>query len=166
VKIFHTLLLISLLFGCIDGDGPISPVSTTLAENNMPSNLSLVIKNKDSCKALGSDWEWYTTNWNFSYCIPNTLEMCLVYDGFWGTIGNNTDEICNIPLFDHGKECKDSSECMGLCIARLTVDDWTKMLIYKNESLEKEGACSEYPINLGPVPIVYRGYVHSLETHE
>jgi hypothetical protein len=115
---------------------------------------------------LGASWGWYTTSGNRSYCLPNSLEMCLQHDGFWGVIDDSGKSVCNIHASDDGKFCTDSRQCLGDCVASLTVEDMKKLTLYMNESVKTNGTCSEYVITTGPVAEVEKGYVHLIKTYE
>lgn len=72
--------------------------------------------------------------------IITSPEECLASDGIWGQWGLNPEESCNLKTTDFEKECNDSSDCQGLCLASQEIEE---KLLAENKSVEATGTCSE-----------------------
>jgi len=44
-------------------------------------------------------------------CTPTTKEGCIEKGGYWGTIGPDPEEGCNLPTRDANKVCTDGPQC-------------------------------------------------------
>ncbi|MFH1404417.1 MAG: hypothetical protein ABIH11_09130 [Candidatus Altiarchaeota archaeon] len=146
-----------LISGFSGDDGTQSTTTSTVPIiGEVPANWSIFIKRYPYCRKHGIDngWIWYTTPWNSSYCLPSSFDACIYYDGYWGVIGNSTEKVCNPRAYDYGKECIDSVECLGDCVADLDSEQLKDILFYGNKTLLTSGHCSEYVITTGPAAIV------------
>lgn len=92
---------------------------------------------------------------------------CLANGGKWGLHGEHEKEFCILPAGDAGKTCRDSAECEGYCIAKLTPEE-EKLLTgeHGKHSLKKTGACSEWQTEFGCFAMVNRGKVTGIICHD
>jgi len=87
-------------------------------------------KDKESCEAAGGKWEI------------------------------NDIAVCNLPTSDSGKECADSSQCEGLCIAELSEEEYNEAT--QGTIIYTKGKCSGETNVLGCTPIVNDGKVFGI----
>lgn len=83
---------------------------------------------------------------NKSAKIITDKESCETLGGSWGKIGLSQEESCNLPTSDAGKECSDSGECEGSCIAELLQEDWNKAV---QGVVYTKGKCTAWKITVG-----------------
>lgn len=83
--------------------------------------------------------------------VPTNKESCELLGGWWGTIGRMRVEICNLPTSDAGKECSDSDECEGYCIAELSREDWDKAI---HGVIYSKGKCTAW-ISISGCPYLF-----------
>ena len=92
--------------------------------------------------------------------IPKDKESCEAQGGIWGKVGLSSEEVCNLPTSDAGKECSDSDECEGSCIAELSEEDWDKaeqgIVVYT------KGKCTAWKITVGCSAFVENGKVEGI----
>lgn len=97
----------------------------------------------------------------------STKENCEAVGGQWGKHGLFVQEFCVMPTSDYGKECKDSKECEGSCIAELTTEEQRWLTGWLTEEvgqhvLEKTGRCSQWQQMFGCFPFVSGGKVKEI----
>lgn len=80
--------------------------------------------------------------------IPENKEGCEAKSGKWGKIGFDSKKQCNLPTSDGGKECLNSKECEGNCIAESPKD--------------KNGKCTFWKITVGCFYPVEKGIVKDI----
>jgi len=80
---------------------------------------------------------------------PRDKESCEAKGGLWGPIGLSPEERCNLPTSDAGKECSDSDECEGYCVAELLPEEWSKSGV--------KGQCTAWRIVVGCITLVEDG---------
>jgi len=90
---------------------------------------------------------------------PTDKESCEALGGRWGRIGLSLEEQCNLPTSDAGKECSDSDECEGSCIAELSEEDWEKAIY---GVVYTKGKCTAWIITIGCHPFVEDGKVEGI----
>ena len=88
---------------------------------------------------------------------PKDKKSCKEQGGVWRKIGLDTEKSCNLPTSDADKECSNSSECEGSCIAELSKDDLIK--VEKGTTVHTNGKCSAWKIIVGCHPFVENGKV-------
>ena len=88
---------------------------------------------------------------------PKNKESCEAAGGKWEI---NDAAVCNLPTSDSGKECTDSSQCEGLCIAELSSEEYNKAI--KGTVIYTKGRCSGETSVLGCTPIVNDGKVFGI----
>ncbi len=96
--------------------------------------------------------------------VPKDYDLTTQYGceklgGKWDYIGLGSEKECNILTSDVGNICYDRSDCEGECIAELSNEE-LKLVI--NQSISKNGMCSEYRIVLGCRYFVNNGNVDGL----
>lgn len=114
---------------------------------------------------IGSAFYIYTKQNNQSNLKPPTTiaptnkESCLATGGRWGRIGLSLNEVCNLPTFDAGKQCSNSNDCEGSCLAELSKEDWDKAakgIVYT------KGKCTAWKITVGCQAFVENGKVEGI----
>jgi hypothetical protein len=92
---------------------------------------------------------------------PDDNESCEFMGGRWvKTIYG--EEICFLTTSDGGKECFDSNECEGACLAELSKEEEDKLS--RMESVKTNGTCAESTPLIGIVTIVKDGKVDPYST--
>lgn len=91
--------------------------------------------------------------------IPKDKESCEAQGGKWGNIGLSPEDVCNLPTSDAGKECSDSDECEGSCIAELSKRDWDKAVY---GVVYTKGKCTAWKITVGCHAFVEDGKVEGI----
>jgi hypothetical protein len=91
--------------------------------------------------------------------IDNQID-CEEQDGEWKIWGENIEEMCNLFTSDADKECSDSSECEGLCVA--DVPEIYLKLIDENGPIEMTGNCTARTITPGCFSVVHEGFVDGI----
>ncbi len=86
---------------------------------------------------------------------------CQIQGGKWGRIGIALDESCNFPTSDSGKECSDSDECEGDCLAELSNEERRK-ITYNDEIIYTMGKCARMQRMAGCMARVKEGKVDSI----
>ena len=92
---------------------------------------------------------------------PSDQASCEAIGGEWGTWGLAPKEQCNIPTGDGGKACTNSSQCKSLCLAELTPEEFNEAF-REGKTFQKGGACAQWTIVVGCVPVVQDGFVQIL----
>lgn len=87
-----------------------------------------------------------------------TEKECKTAGGVWGQIGLFPEEQCNLPTKDGGRECTDSSQCEGKCVAKLTDEERAEVYSDK-EPVRKSGGCTEMTVTTGCLAEVRDGVV-------
>jgi len=90
---------------------------------------------------------------------PTDKESCEVLGGKWGRIGLSLEEGCNLPPSDAGKECSDSDECEGSCIAELSEEEWENAI---HGVVYTKGKCTAWKITVGCRDFVENGKVEGI----
>ena len=90
---------------------------------------------------------------------PTDKESCEALGGRWGSIGLSLNEKCNLPTSDAGKECSNSAECEGSCIAELSEEDWDKAV---RGIVYTKGKCTAWKITVGCQAFVEDGKVEGI----
>ena len=88
---------------------------------------------------------------------PRDKKSCEAAGGKWEI---NDVEVCNLPTSDFGKECSDSNQCEGLCIAELSEEEYNKAT--QGTIIYTKGKCSGETNVLGCTPIVNDGKVNGI----
>lgn len=91
--------------------------------------------------------------------VPQQKEDCEANGGRWGKIGFNPQERCNLPTKDTGRECLNSSECEGSCLADLSPEQKSQVI---QNSITTKGKCSSWKINIGCLAFVDKGKVNGI----
>jgi len=74
---------------------------------------------------------------------PKDKESCESLGGTWsGESGPVLGGYCILPTRDASKECSDSDQCEGRCIAELTKDE--KDSINAGQEIYRNGTCTSY----------------------
>ena len=87
--------------------------------------------------------------------IPTTEAECLARGGSWTTLGlpmPDKPKTCDLKATDSGKNCSDSKQCQGVCLAPAGVAAGTAA----------SGSCSPYVANFGNVSMVTNGIVEQV----
>lgn len=92
--------------------------------------------------------------------VPDTKASCEAAGGTWAAFGISPIEKCVLPASDAGKECSDSSECEGSCIAELSKEDNDK--VSRGEAVPAKGKCTSSKSVFGCFPIVTQGKVDGI----
>ncbi len=92
--------------------------------------------------------------------VPNTKASCEATGGTWAAFGISPIEKCVLPASDAGKECSDSSECEGSCVAELSKEDNDKVL--RGQAVSATGKCTSSKSVFGCFPIVTQGKVDGI----
>jgi len=90
---------------------------------------------------------------------PTDKESCEALGGRWGRIGLLLEEKCNLPTSDAGEECRDWDDCVGACIAELSLevsDRAPEGVVYTT------GRCSAWRITMGCHAFVEDGKVYGI----
>ncbi|MBL7206156.1 MAG: hypothetical protein ISS36_00985 [Candidatus Aenigmarchaeota archaeon] len=91
----------------------------------------------------------------------NPLKIaCEAKGGRWGRIGLDATPSCNYPASDAGKECSDSSECQGRCVADLSDEDYDKA--QEGEIIYTNGNCTSKRTVVGCNAFVEDGMVYGI----
>ena len=90
---------------------------------------------------------------------PTDKESCEALGGIWGRVGLSLNEECNLPTSDAGKECSDSDDCEGSCIAELSKEDQDKA---RQGVVYTKGKCTAWKITLGCQAFVEDGKVRGI----
>lgn len=87
---------------------------------------------------------------------------CEALGGSWGRIGLDVEESCNLPTSDAGKECLNSTDCEGSCIAELSKEDWDKLwskVMGEEIIIYTKGKCTPWKVTVGCHAFVEDGKV-------
>ena len=88
---------------------------------------------------------------------PKDKESCEKVGGVWIDRGGS---FCNLPTFDSGKECSDSSQCEGSCIAELSSEEERK--VEQGTIIYTKGKCTARIVVFGCRPHVDDGKVFGI----
>jgi len=88
-----------------------------------------------------------------------TQDGCENLGGKWDYIGLGSEKECNLPTSDAGNICYDRGDCEGECIAELTKEE-TRIIL--EQSIFKNGKCSEYRVVVGCRYFVNNGTINGL----
>jgi hypothetical protein len=92
---------------------------------------------------------------------PQDQASCEALGGQWGRIGRNPRDQCNLPAADAGEECRSSSECEGLCLAKLSPDELDAAM-RGDKIVHTAGVCSAWRVVVGCVPMVEDGLLRPI----
>jgi len=87
--------------------------------------------------------------------IPKSEAECVAHGGSWTTLGlpmPDKPKVCDLKTADAGKECNDSTQCQGACLAPAGVAAGSRAT----------GTCSVYLANFGNVSLITNGKVESV----
>lgn len=93
--------------------------------------------------------------------IPKDKETCLAKNGKWAKIGPAPVESCNLPTSDGGKECTDTSECEGTCLAALSNEE-QNLVMREKKTIQTKGKCTPWVITVGCQARVQNGKVNGI----
>lgn len=93
--------------------------------------------------------------------IPKDKETCLAKNGKWAKIGPAPVESCNLPTSDGGKECTDTSECEGTCLAALSNKE-QNLVMREKKTIQTKGKCTPWVITVGCQARVQNGKVQGI----
>jgi hypothetical protein len=79
--------------------------------------------------------------------MPKTEEECLSKGGKWGRIGLGPKDECNLPTTDANRECNDSSECEGVCLAEISAEERQEAM--QGKVFNRKGKCTSWMIVVG-----------------
>jgi hypothetical protein len=126
--------------------------------NQTPNNTNLeeeYFKAVEDCQNAGIPPEQCIRS---SPTYEQYKSWCEEQGGYFGYVGLYPVEQCNLPTPDGGSNCTDSSECEGMCVARLTPEQDDK--ITSGEALQNmTGTCTSYKKTVGCLAEVINGTV-------
>jgi len=88
--------------------------------------------------------------------VEENKESCEAKGGKWEIVGAWQKEQCNLPTLDGGKDCSDSQDCEGKCIADLSEEEKREVYL---RPIKKKGRCTSWKIVVGCFNFVEKGEV-------